>query len=95
MLERDTSQPVTSERAYSFSSAITHNLNVPHIITGSPANFDYNTIQDMRIADLNGDGKASYWVHLLIGIVAYINTLFSNLIQILLPIHNRFSGIAH
>ena len=58
MLERDTSQPVTSERAYSFSSAITHNLNVPHIITGSPANFDYNTIQDMRIADLNGDGKA-------------------------------------
>ena len=58
MLERDTSQPVTSERAYSFSSAITHSLDLPHIITGSPANFDYNTIQDMRIADLNGDGKA-------------------------------------
>ncbi len=57
-LERDTGQPVTSERAYSFSSAVTHNLNLPHIITGSSVNFDYNTIQDMRIADLNGDGKA-------------------------------------
>ena len=72
MLERDTSQPVTSERAYSFSSAITHNLKCAAYHYWQPRNFDYNTIQDMRIADLNGDGKASYWVHLLIRIVAYI-----------------------
>ena len=76
MLQRDTSQAVTSDRAYSFSSPITHSLDLPHIITGSPANFDYNTIQEMRIADLNGDGKAE-----LLGSLTNRHSCFQNPMQ--------------
>ena len=57
-LERDNNQPVTSERAYSFSSASTYSVSLLRNTSGPLIDQFYSTVQDLRIADLNGDGRA-------------------------------------
>lgn len=60
MLERDPNAPETSPTAYRFLPATEHPVPLPHNTSGAVDTWVYNTVQDFRIADINGDGRAEF-----------------------------------
>ena len=58
MLERDNNAPVTSATAYKYSSATVHSLPFTYVGGSNIANWIYSTLQNFRIADINGDGRS-------------------------------------
>ena len=57
MLERN-NNPETSDTAYSFLLDASYTVPLPRNTSGPLADQVFSTVQDLRVADLNGDGRA-------------------------------------